>query len=144
MDDDTNVIIYVPAKRGYNDHPSGTAFAGKWDKASDDHLNIWYEEPDNFSNIVTFEDRLNYAAGRLRERYPTHKKFYPAKEDFVEVGVATYLKGTGWYMSDISDPDALSNWAGIVILGGSPELHQRRQSRQYTEQIKKIAKFKRT
>ena len=137
MTEDNNAIIYVPASPDYADHPAGTAFAGKWDKANEDHLMLWYEEPDTFSNVVTFEDRLNHSAGRMRERYATSKIMHANQNEFIEVGVATYLPGTGWYMSEISNPDALTNWAGAVILGGSPDFHGRRQGIQYRQSMEK-------
>ena len=119
------LAIYVPkpGTRLARMHPNGTGFVGE---PRGNHLLIHYEEPGNYANVVTLEDRLNHAAGRLAERYPTSKMTGADPDEVSLVGFVTHCEGVGWYISLITNQQLLEDWApGPHPVGGSTEFTQR-------------------
>jgi hypothetical protein len=117
--------IYVP-KEGtalHMLHPNGTGFVGK---KGEEYLIVHYEEPGQADNIKTLEDRLNHAAGRLDQSYPTSKVAYPSESEMELVGYVEHCEEVGWYISLITNPELLESWApGPHDVGGSTDFIQR-------------------
>lgn len=121
--------IYVP-KQGTvyaGHHPNGTGFVGE---KRGESLLLHHEEPGHYNNVITYEDRLSHAAGRLHEKYPTSKMCGGNPDDFDLVGFVTHCEGVGWYISLITDKELLEQWApGPHNVGGSQDFHQRAMMR---------------
>ena len=116
--------IYVPKDgTALSLHPRGTGFVGE---PRSGYLLVHYEEPGNISNIKTFEDRLNHAAGRLAARYPTSKMSGPQPKEMNLVGFVTHCEEVGWYISLITNQALLEEWApGPQDVGGGQDFAQR-------------------
>lgn len=119
--------------------PAGTAFVGR--RHSKDQYLVHYEKPGNVSNIVTFEDRIRHAAGRLDEDYPTSKMMAGTEKIFRIVGTVMRNDEIGWHIDEITDRAALEEWAdGPHYEGGSPHLHEEGRIRRFNQKMRKGAK----
>ena len=113
-----------------------TAFVGK--EIEGDQYLVHLEEPGNASNVVTYEDRIRHAAGRLHENYPTSKMIGGNADTFKTVGTVLYRNGIGWHIETITDRDALEAWAdGPHCEGGSPALHEEALIRRINQDMTK-------
>ena len=100
-----------------------TAFVGM--DLEDGRYLVHLEEPGDASNVVTHEDRIRHAAGRLHDSYPTSKMTGGDAETFRKVGTVLYRDGIGWHIETLFDREALEAWAdGPHCEGGSPALHE--------------------
>ncbi len=93
-------------------------------------IHAYYEEPANYANIKTFEHRINFAAGRLHDQYPTSKMRGFYLDDVIHVGRIAHRQGLGWIIIEFSDLRSLIEWdTGPHFIGGSPEARYERDSR---------------
>lgn len=79
----------------------------------------------------TYEGRVNSAAGRHVNHYPTSARSWVLPEHLIAVGTATFLPKYGWFISEITDAAALQAWLGdesLPPLGGSQEFRSRAAS----------------
>lgn len=129
-------LLLVPVGVMAEMHPEGTAFVGR--RLQSGGYLVHYEEPGNASNVVTFEDRIVHAAGRLHEDYPTSKMCGGDDEHFTEVGTVIRNSDLGWHIEHIIDPDALVSWApGPHYEGGSPDMHEEVRTNHLNSMIRK-------
>lgn len=133
------LFVFTPAGEQSSVHTllkPGTAIVAKisnemW-KNPDDVIMTWYEEPGTISNVVTFEDRLTHAAGRLVENYPTSKITGFYQRDLLIAAIAQREEGIGWHISQMLEMDALIAWTGETLCeGGSPKIIRERISRRF-------------
>lgn len=135
------VLVLVPSGEKSDVHhvlaPGSAIVAPIEDKESSDIIATWYEEPGNAANVVTFEDRLTQAAGRLAENYPTSKMTGFERSDIAVVAIAEREEGNGWYISQIIDHQRLQEWAGENITeGGSAQFIRNRISRGFNRKTR--------
>lgn len=80
-------------------------------------------------DLATFEERVNCAAGRLTEHYPTIAKASFAAHEIVQVGTARILAAyRQWVIGELSDPAALEAWLApepLPSINGGPDLRAR-------------------
>lgn len=106
---------------------SGSAIVGSdsgADRITVDYAGNIYQS----QNPPTYEDRVNNAAGKQVERYPTKARASVPREHLRAIGTASYLPGHGWYISEISDAAALQGWLGnesLPQINGSPDFRSR-------------------
>ena len=113
-----------------------TAFVGKEIKPGQYLVHL--EEPGNASNVVTYEDRIRHAAGRLHESYPTSKMIGGNDDTFLRVGTVMHQDDLGWHIDEITDRTALEAWAdGPHYEGGSPGLHEDARARRLSADYSK-------
>lgn len=140
MKDDSQLrryILFVPKGAMVDTFAPETAFVGKRTGEPGRYL-IHLEEPGNASNVVTFEDRIRHAAGRLHDSYPTSKMIGGDENTFIMVGSVLYHPEIGWHIDEITDRDALEVWAdGPHCEGGSPHLHEEARARRMSRQMMK-------
>lgn len=79
----------------------------------DDQVDVYFEgNRYGAANIVTFEDKVLHAAGRLDAKYPTVARGRYALDDFVVVGLFSY--SADWKQTELevfeSGKDALEAW----------------------------------
>ena len=87
--------------------------------------------------LVTFEDRIRHAAGRLDESYPTSKMMGGGPDQWKQVGTVKYISNLGWLIDDITDEESLYGWdPGPHYAGGSPALHEEARIKQINEDIR--------
>lgn len=92
-----------------------------------------YEEPGNYENIVTLEDRIHHAADRRQTGYPTSKMIGLNDSNARSVGTVIKLPH-GWVVEHITDHEALQRWCEETVHeGGSPEYHARAAAREYNQ-----------
>lgn len=119
--------VYVPVVPSYL--AKGTAFAGR--EVEGDRVLLYYEEPGNYANVVTFEDRLHHAADRMHTAYPTSKMMGLPKGDLIKVAETSWEPDMGWIIKTILDGDELREWdQGPHHEGGSPERRATRDGKQ--------------
>lgn len=120
MDDE--YAIYVPAAHATHHVRPGSAIVG----ALEHGMVVTHYEGGTAENVRRFEDRLNLAAGRRRERYPTSAMRGWRPDDVVEVGRARYDHALRhWLVAEVTDRDAFAGWLGdepVPAVGGSDEL----------------------
>lgn len=98
---------------------------------------VHYEEPGNAQNIVTFEDRIRHAAGRLHDNYPTSKMIGGDDESFIKVGTVFLSKSIGWHIEEIINRKELEQWSdGPHYEGGSPDLYNEARIKTFNENIR--------
>lgn len=124
-------LIYVPARDiGI---AQGAAIVGRGDA---DNFVVYYEEPGSYSNVVTFEDRIVHAAGRLHDRYPTSKMRGVSPDDVHQVGTVCWREGMSWIIENITDHPRLLAWdPGPHHAGGSPQRHNERLGKTISQMI---------
>lgn len=78
------------------------------------------------SNMKTFEDRLQSAAGRQSVSYPTGARLVADEDEVIEIGIARHSDLLrGWFVESLSEPARLAKWLGtepLPRIGGSIEL----------------------
>lgn len=127
-------ILVVPSGSMTAVAPKGTAFVAKRTAAG--YL-VHYEPPGNAVNVVTFEDRVRHAAGRLHDSYPTSKMVGGGPEHWIEVGSVIRDARLGWIIAEIADPDVLSQWdCDEHHEGGSPRLHEETRTREISRALR--------
>lgn len=126
--------LMVPVGEYAGIHKTGTAFVAK---PVEDMFLVHYEAPGQASNIVTFEDRIRHAAGRLDESYPTSKMMGGGQDQWKQVGTVKYVNNLGWVIDDILDEESLYRWdPGPHYAGGSPALHEEARIKQINDDIR--------
>lgn len=131
---DATYGLYVPKE--HDRVVPGTALVGR--DVEDGYISMYFEEPGDYSNVVTFEDRIRQAAGRLHERYPTSKLQGFTPDSVIRVGTVGYRGKMSWVIIDLTDPEALIGWdEGPHHIGGSPERRAEREGLM----ISKIMRF---
>lgn len=119
--------LFVPSGRSTLHIAPGSAIVGIL-RGQDDDWNVEaYYEGAVYGQKMSFEEKLQIAAGRMVDRAPTTSfGFYPA-EDLQEVGrVSRSERLSGWVISELEDASALESWAGeAVSIGGSDEMRRR-------------------
>jgi len=125
-----DLAIFVPSKEGRSGCgiQAGSAICGI--PQEDGQLHLFYEgNIYGAVNLATFEERLNCAAGRLAQRYPTVAQIFTDASDFWVVGRCAYsTKLRSWVVTEINDPEVLAAWIApepLPGLGGSQELISR-------------------
>lgn len=109
--------LYVP--KDHSRLVPGTALVGR--DVEDGHIVIYFEEPGDFANVVTFEDRIRQAAGRLHEGYPTSKLMGFTPDSVTRVGTVGYRGKMNWVITELADLETLIAWdEGPHHIGGSP------------------------
>ena len=128
-----DLIVPVPDRAPL--YEKGTAFVAE----QREHLYlIHYEKPGTYSNVITLEDRIRHAAGRLQEDYPTSKMMGGRQEDWIKVGTVSKRDNLGWYIDEILDHEALNAWdPGPHYEGGSPELHEKMRIKLFNQSLRK-------
>ena len=127
-------LLMVPIGRYAEIHEPGTAFVAK---PLEEMFLVHYEAPGQASNIVTFEDRIRHAAGRLDESYPTSKMMGGGPDQWKQGGTVKYVSNLGWLIDDITDEESLYGWdPGPHYAGGSPALHEEARIKQINEDIR--------
>jgi len=124
---DTVLGLYVPSGPRSLDIAPRSAIVGIMHGHDDDRRVEIYYEGAVHGQSMSFEDKIQHAAGRMVDRAPTMAfGFYPA-DDLQEVGrVARSERMRGWVVTEIHDRDALEAWSGeSVAIGGSGEMRRR-------------------
>lgn len=119
----TRYGLYVPAEHARHDLRAASAIVGE---PMESMIDTHYEGGGNATNVTTFEHRINQAAGRRRQSYPTSARRAWGKGDVIEVGSVVYDEVMPhWVIETITDPEALRRWVGTdepLQPGGSDEL----------------------
>lgn len=127
----TTYELFVPAPGVIHDIRPRSAIVGELEQ----ELAMTHYEGGGASNVQTFEEKINHAAGRRKERYPTVAQRGWRKEEIVAVGRVTWDETLRhWVISEITDEQALRNWVGDLeplVVGGSPALRQHCAGRQF-------------
>lgn len=106
----TQYRLYVPAADTKHNVRPGSAIVGD---PGDGMIHTHYEGGGHSSNITTFEHRINQAAGRRIQRYPTSAQRGWNREDLIDVGAVSYDQTMmHWIIQEISDEKALRDWVG--------------------------------
>lgn len=124
---DTVLGLYVPNGPRSPDIAPRSAIVGIMHGQDDDRRVEIYYEGAVHGQSMSFEDKIQHAAGRMVDRAPTMAfGFYPADE-LREVGrVARSERMRGWVVTEIHDRDVLEAWSGeSVAIGGSDEMRRR-------------------
>ena len=99
--------IYIPTEGTRHDVCRGSAIVG----VEHDGLIHTHIEGGGASNVRTFEERLNQAAGRRASGYPTSAIRSWASGDVVNVGTARYDPAMRhWVVGRLVDLAALTDW----------------------------------
>lgn len=116
--------LYVPAAGRGTTIRDRSAIVGE---PQGDRISVHYQGVIENSDVQTFEDCIQHAAGRREQNYPTVARAWLAPEDLIEVGTVHYDETLRrWVIGDLIDEDALREWApGPHVPGGSPELRSR-------------------
>ncbi|MFZ3481697.1 hypothetical protein [Sphingomonas sp. 3-13AW] len=122
---DTTLNLYVPKADGSCGVAKGSAIVGL-PCADTGRIEVYYEGAVH-GQKMSFEDKIQHAAGRLIDRAPIVAFGFYDADEFVLVGqVARSERLFGWVVTEITDPSALEAWAGEpVTVGGSAEMRQR-------------------
>jgi len=124
---DTVLGLYVPNGPRSLDIAPRSAIVGIMHGQDDDRRVEIYYEGAVYGQSMSFEEKIQIAAGRMVDRAPTMAfGFYPA-DDFREIGrVARSERLRGWVVAEIHDREALEAWSGeSVAIGGSDEMRRR-------------------
>lgn len=125
--------LYVPAPGVQHNILPKSAIVGE---ERGDNIETHYEGG-SASNIQNFEDRIQHAAGRRIERYPTIALRAWRKDELIKVGtVARDEDLKVWIISEIIDEPALRKWIGDedpAVEGGSDQLHYDAAGRQFSK-----------
>lgn len=118
----TTYGLYVPAEGEPTSIHPGSAIVGE-DRGDGDTIHVHYEG----SKRMAFDERLIHAAGRREQSYPTVAQAWLPQERLKRVGsVARSEQLRTWVVTEITDPDALARWAGVLpAIGGSREARER-------------------
>lgn len=115
--------LYVPAPGVKHDILPQSAIVGE---ERGDYIETHYEGG-RASNVQSYEDRIQHAAGRRIERYPTSALRAWKKDELIKVGTVTRDENLKvWLISEIIDEPALRSWIGDqdrAAEGGSDHLH---------------------
>lgn len=86
-------------------------------------------EGDRYSGRMSFEDKLQHAAGRRAQGYPTMaRRMLPASALKAVGRVAHDPALRAWVIAELDDPAALAAWIApeeVPAVGGSPDLQRR-------------------
>ncbi len=124
---DTVLGIFVPSGARTLHIAPRSAIVGLSRGQDDDHYVEVYYEGAVHGQTMSFEEKIQIAAGRMVDRAPTAAfGFYPA-DDLEEVGKVVRSEGlSGWVIAEIDDRESLETWAGEkVTIGGSDEMRRR-------------------
>lgn len=124
---DTILGLFVPNGRRDMGIAPGSAIVGLLHGQDDDwHVEAYYEGAVH-GQSMTFEEKLQIAAGRMIDRAPTTAFGFYSADDLEEVGkVARSEHLRGWIVTAIKDRASLEVWAGeSVVIGGSDEMRRR-------------------
>ena len=129
------LTIYVPsmhsAKSAVGNLRRGSAIVGI------PGVGEYYFEGNLFDavNMRTFEGRLQIAAGRYDQDYPTSAHLTAVPEALTPVGTARKLRDTAqWVVASIDEPELLQLWLGnepLPEVGGSEEIRNRYASKAF-------------
>lgn len=124
--------LYVPAPGALHDIRPGSAIVGE---RNGDWIETHYEGG-GASNVQTYEQRINQAAGRRMARYPTSAmRAWPA-DQLMPVGTVAYSDALRhWHVATIEDGDALRRWLGgeEVAPGPSDALYENEGARRFAD-----------
>lgn len=128
--------LYVPTGALRATIIKGSAVVGQ---PSPDYVDCYYEGGRYQS--MSFEEKLNSAAGRLVERYATVARVRAPLETVIEVGTITWDPMlTTWVVSEITDPETLKEWAGeLPVTNGTRSQKERGAERLLRGPKRKIA-----
>jgi hypothetical protein len=133
-DKDREYGLYVPAEHAPHDVRPRSAIVGE---RSGDMIDTHYEGGGSSENVKTFEHRINHAAGRRRERYPTIARRSWEVDDLIRVGTVAYDDAMRhWVITRITDVDALRGWVGEdepLVENGSDALTEEVGSRAFSQ-----------
>lgn len=114
--------LYVPVKGVRHDVRQGSAIVGE---ICEHHITTHYEGG-GAENVKTFEQKINHAAGRREQRYPTIAIRAWRHDELIDVGSVRYDEiMRHWVIDEINQIDALREWVGgeePLISGGSDVL----------------------
>lgn len=116
-----SLYIVSPAYHAFIAKASGIVGTGE----VKDGLTTIYFEGNLYGaeNVVRYDQKVEHAAGRLVEKYPTTAKMMLKPEHLTQVG--TYDSES--HVLDVTDPDALEAWAGERIASGPTQWAQERE-----------------
>lgn len=119
--------LYVPRADARHDIAKGSAIVGE--RLEDGWVETHYEG--GLFTPMTFEEKIQHAAGRRHERYPTTALRAWPESDLICVGkVQKSEKLNGWIISEITDAKALTEWnPEDHVVGGSPEMRSKAAGR---------------
>lgn len=130
--------LYIPSPScSYPIHP-GSAIVGS--TPQDDVQVLVYFEGNLYGaeNMRAYEQRVEHAAGRLTQRYPTIAKAMLRPTDLVRVG--SYE--TDAHLLEIEQPDALETWAGEKVVSGVTQWARDRElQRRFKEHVRRGLPF---
>ena len=108
------VLIPKPKTRAaIIDVGSGVVTNGEID--TEGRIEVWFEgNRYKAENLVTYEQRVMHAAGRLAQRYPTTAKATAPVEEFIEVGTFTFSNDWLTHTLKLSDPATVYMWCGVT------------------------------
>jgi hypothetical protein len=124
---DTVLGLYVPS----GERPLGiaprSAIVGILRGEDDDYCVEAHYEGAVYGQSMSFEDKIQIAAGRLIDGAPTTAFGVYRADDLEEVGrIARSERMRGWVVTEIDDRVALEAWAGeAVAVDGSEEMRRR-------------------
>ena len=115
--------LYVPAPGARHDVRPASAIVGE---VAGDVIDTHYEGGSGSSNVTTFEHRINQAAGRRVQSYPTVARRSWRPDEVVLVGTVLYDAAMAhWIIGEILVPEVLRDWVGPdepLVPGGSDQL----------------------
>lgn len=115
--------LYVPAPGVAHDIWPKSAIVGE---EREDYVETHYEGG-HACNVQSYEDRIQHAAGRRIERYPTSALRAWKKDELIKVGTVTRDEDLKvWIISEIINEAAMREWIGNedkAAEGGSDHLH---------------------
>lgn len=118
--------LYVPADGAIHDIRRGSAILGGIQHG----MVTTHYEGGGASNVQTFEEKVNQAAGRRSERYPTSALRGWHGDDVVEVGTVVFDEAMRhWVIGTLTDEASLREWVGPaedIVPGGSDRLIESR------------------
>ena len=127
LSDDTVLNLYVPSGTRPLGIADGSAIVGlPVGDGTNRRIEAHYEGAVRGQNM-DFEEKIQHAAGRMRQRYPTSSFGLYEETDLLLVGsVARSERLRGWTVTDIVDQAALELWTGeTVTIGGSQNIRSR-------------------
>lgn len=120
----TSYTLYVPAPGATHDIWQGSAIVGE----ERDGIVHTHYEGGGALNVQTLEQKINQAAGRRRERYPTSAQRAWMDGDALAVGTVGFDETMRhWVITELTDESALRAWVGQdqdIVVGGSATLIQ--------------------
>lgn len=124
------LVLFVPAAhtRGITQQiRPGSAMVGS--KAGNLWLVDYQGNANGAVNLQTFEERLQSAAGRHAQRYPTIARTMADAADLVAVGEVRHSEALkAWIITQLHEPKALQLWIApeeLPRVGGSEEIWSR-------------------